>query len=62
MRRQSTLWFTLAAAWSVLLVLNVLRHRTANTVVIGIAIAAFVAVGVIYRWRESKALRNKQFK
>jgi archaellum biogenesis protein FlaJ (TadC family) len=57
MRRQSTLWFTLAAAWSVLLVLNMLRHRTANTVVIGVAVAAFVVVGAIYRWRESKQLK-----
>ncbi len=60
MHRRSTLWFVLAAAWSVLLVLNVFRHREANVVVIGIAVAGFIAAGVIYRRLETKAAGNRK--
>jgi len=62
MHRRSTLWFVLAAAWAVLLVLNVLRHRDLNTLVMGIAVAAFVAIGIVYRIRESKAARNRKLR
>lgn len=62
MHRRSTLWFVLAAAWAVLLVLNVLRHRDLNTLVMGIAVAAFVAIGIVYRTRETKAIRNRKLK
>lgn len=60
MHRRSTLWFVIAAAWFVLLVLNMLRHRDWNTLVIGIAVAGFVLTGVLYWRRETKALRDKQ--
>ena len=62
MHRRSTLWFVLAAAWAVLLVLNVLRHRDLNTLVMGIAVAAFVAIGIVYWIRESKAARNRKLR
>lgn len=62
MQRRSTLWFVLAAAWFVLFVLNILRHRDANTVVIGIAVAAFVAIGLAYRRRDAKATRQPKTK
>jgi hypothetical protein len=52
MQRRSTLWFILAVAWFVLFVLNIFRHRDKNVLVIGIAVAAFLVVGAIYRWRE----------
>lgn len=58
--RRSTLWFALAAAWFALLVLNVLRHRNLNTLVIGIAVAAFVVTGAIQRRREGQAARSKR--
>jgi hypothetical protein len=54
MRRRSTLWFLLAAAWGVLLALNLLRHRGRNTLVIAIVVAAFLLIGVLYRRRETK--------
>lgn len=57
MQRRSTLWFVLAAAWFVLFVLNVFRHRDANTVVIGIAVVAFVVIGLVYRRRDAKKIR-----
>ena len=52
MQRRSTLWFILAVAWFVLFVLNIFRHRVKNVLVIGIAVAAFLVVGAMYRWRE----------
>jgi hypothetical protein len=55
MQRRSSLWFILAAAWFVLLVLNILRHRDRNTLVIGIAVGAFLAIGAAYRRKEAKA-------
>jgi hypothetical protein len=61
-RRRSTLWFILAAAWFVLLVLNILRHRDRNTLVIGIAVAAFLVIGTLYRRREAKALENRRLR
>jgi predicted lysophospholipase L1 biosynthesis ABC-type transport system permease subunit len=62
MRRRSTLWFMLAAAWFVLLVLNVLRHRDKNTIVIGTAVAAFLVIGAMSRRQETKASRNRHLK
>lgn len=62
MHRRSTLWFVIAAAWAVLLVLNVFRHRDLNTIVIGIAIAAFLIVGAIYRRREAKVSRERKLR
>lgn len=58
--RRSTLWFILAAAWAVLLVLNILRHREKNAVVIGIAVAAFVITGIVYQRRDAKLLRRRK--
>lgn len=54
MHRRSTLWFTIAAAWFVLFLLNIPRHRDKNVLVIGIATAAFLVIGIVYRVRESK--------
>jgi hypothetical protein len=54
MHRRSTLWFIIAAAWAVLMVLNIFRHRDRNTIVIGIAVAAFVIIGAMYRRREQE--------
>jgi hypothetical protein len=58
MQRRSTLWFVLAAAWAVLLVLNIFRHRNLNTLVIGVAVAAFLCVGGMYRRREARAKKR----
>lgn len=53
--RRSNLWFVLAAAWGVLLALNLLRHSyDLNTLVIAAAVAVFAAVGVVFRRREAK--------
>lgn len=60
MHRRSTLWFVLAAAWAVLLVLNMLRHRDLNTLVIGIAVAAFVVTGAVQWHREKQTAPNKK--
>jgi hypothetical protein len=58
MQRRSTIWFILAAAWFVLLVVNlVMRHHNMNTLVIGIATAVFLVIGAIYRSRESRRVR-----
>lgn len=57
--RRSILWFILAAAWAVLLVLNILRHREKNSIVIGIAVLAFVVTGVIYWRRDAKQARRR---
>lgn len=57
-RRRSTLWFILAAAWAVLLVLNILRHREKNAIVIGIAVLAFVVTGIVYWRRDNRAIRR----
>lgn len=62
MRRRSTLWFILAAAWGVLLVLNMLRHRDKNTLVMGIAVAAFLAIGGAYRRQESRLFARRKVK
>lgn len=62
MHRRSTLWFVLAAAWFVLLVLNVMRHRDLNTLVIGIAVAAFLVVGVLQRRSESRAAARRKLR
>lgn len=62
--RRSTLWFALAAAWAVLLFVNLLRHHhDLNTLVIALAAAAFAVAGVIFRRREAKQpLRQPKFK
>jgi len=53
--RRSTLWFGLAAAWAVLLALNLLRHHyDRNTLVIALATALFAALGVGFRRHEAK--------
>jgi len=53
--RRSTLWFVLAAAWGVLLALNLLLQRQdRNTLVIAAVVAVFAAVGVVFRRREAK--------
>jgi hypothetical protein len=54
MHRRSTLWFVLAAAWFALFVVNIFRHRDKNTLVIGIAVAVFLAMGTAYRRGESR--------
>lgn len=58
--RRSTLWFILAAAWAVLLALNILRHREKNAIVIGIAVLAFVVTGIVYRRRDAKLVRRRK--
>ena len=60
MQRRSTLWFVLAAAWFVLFVLNIFRHRDKNVLVIGIAVAAFLVIGAIHRWRESRGPTSRK--
>ena len=63
MQRRSTLWFILAAAWFVLLAVNlVMRHHNLNTLAIGIAAAVFLVIGGIYRSRESKGTRGGQLR
>jgi hypothetical protein len=62
MQRRSTLWFVLAAAWFVLFVLNILRHRDKNTLVMGIAVAAFLVIGAVYRLREAKASERRKLR
>jgi hypothetical protein len=62
MQRRSTLWFLLAAAWCVLLVLDLFRHRDLNTLVIGIAAAVFAALGFFFRRREAKQSSTSRFK
>lgn len=62
MQRRSTLWFVLAAAWFVLLVLNFFRRRDLNMVVIGVVVAGFIVTGVIHRRQETKAARNRKLK
>lgn len=52
--RRSTLWFVLAAAWCVLLALNLRHHHDLNTLVMAVAVAAFAALGVFFRRREAK--------
>jgi membrane protein DedA with SNARE-associated domain len=59
MRRRSTLWFLLAAGWSALFAVNILRHHDKNTVVMGIAVAAFLVIGAINLWRESKTAKKR---
>lgn len=56
--RRSTLWFILAAAWAVLLVLNILRHREKNAIVIGIAVLAFAVTGIVYWIRDKRSIRR----
>lgn len=60
--RRSTLWFILAAAWIVLLVLNLLRHREKNAVVIGIAVVAFIVTGILYWRRDAKLAQSRKTK
>jgi uncharacterized SAM-binding protein YcdF (DUF218 family) len=63
MRRKSTLWFVLAAAWFVLLIVNLLRHHyDRNTLVIGIAVAAFLLTGAGSRLHEQRMLRRQKFR
>ncbi|MFZ0663919.1 MAG: hypothetical protein WAM66_14610 [Acidobacteriaceae bacterium] len=62
MRRRSTLWFILAAAWFVLLVLNMMHHRDLNTLAIAIAVAVFLLIGLLFRNREAKVLRNRKIR
>ncbi|MGH9587760.1 MAG: hypothetical protein ACRD3F_12460 [Acidobacteriaceae bacterium] len=60
--RRSTIWFVLAGAWFVLLVLNMMRHRDLNTLVIAIAVAVFLVIGILFRSRETKALRGRRLR
>ncbi|MGC2162024.1 MAG: hypothetical protein WA634_08965 [Silvibacterium sp.] len=62
MRRRSTLWFFLAAAWCVLLALNMLHHRDRNTLVMGVVVAAFLVIGALYRRHETKAFANRKLR
>jgi hypothetical protein len=63
MSRGSTLWFELATASFVLLILNLLRHHyDRNTLVIGIAVAAFLLIGAAYRRREERRLGEKKLR
>lgn len=60
--RRSTIWFVLAGAWLVLLVLNMMRHRDLNTLVIAIAVAVFLVIGILFRSREARALRGRRLR
>ncbi len=62
MHRRSTLWFIIAAAWAVLMVLNIFRHRDRNTIIIGIVVVAFLIIGAMYRRRETGVRRKKKFR
>lgn len=62
MRRRSTIWFVLAAAWFALLVLNMMRHRDLNTLVMAIAVAVFLLIGLLFRSRDAKLSRGKQLR
>ena len=55
MRHRSTFWFVIAAAWFVLLVLNLMRHHDLNTLVIGLAVAVFLVIGHIVPQPRSEA-------
>lgn len=58
--RRSTIWFVLAGAWLVLLVLNMMRHHDLNTLVIAIAVAVFLVIGILFRSREARDLRGRR--
>ena len=61
--RRSTLWFALAAAWAVLLALNLRHHHDLNTLVMAVAVTVFAALGVFFRRREAKQQpRQPKFK
>lgn len=60
MRHRSTLWFILAAGWFVLLIMNLMRHHDLNTLVIGLAVAVFLVIGLVYRSRDAKLLRRRR--
>lgn len=60
--RRSILWFVLAAAWAILLVLNILRHREKNSIVIGIAVLAFVVTGIVFWRRDAKLAAKRKLK
>jgi hypothetical protein len=62
--RRSTLWFALAVAWGVLLLLNLLRHHfDRNALVMAVAVTVFAALGVFFRRREAKQQpRQPKFK
>lgn len=60
--RRSTLWFVLAAAWGVLLALNLRHHHDRNTLVMAVAVTVFAALGVVFRRRETKQARQPKFK
>jgi hypothetical protein len=62
MRSRSTLWFVLAAAWFVLFMLNVFRHRDKNTLVIGIAVLVFLLIGGGFRWREHRQSATRKLR
>ena len=60
--RRSTIWFVLAGAWFVLLVLNMTRHHDLNSLVIAIAVTVFLVIGILFRSRETKALRGRRLR
>jgi archaellum biogenesis protein FlaJ (TadC family) len=62
MQRRSTLWFLLAAAWLVLLVVNMMHHRDLNTLVVAIAVVVFLVIGLLFRKREAKVLRSRKIR
>lgn len=62
MRQRSTIWFVLAAAWFVLLVMNWMRHRDLNTLVMGLAVVVFLLIGLLFRSRDAKLSRRKQLR
>lgn len=62
MRHRSTIWFVLAAAWFVLLVMNWMRYRDLNTLVMGLAVVVFLLIGLLFRSRDAKLSRGRQLR
>jgi hypothetical protein len=62
MRHRSTLWFVIAAGWFLLLIMNLMRHHDLNTLVIGLAVALFLVIGLLYRSRDAKLSRSRQLR
>lgn len=62
MRHRSTIWFVLAAAWFVLLVMSMMRHRDLNTLAMGLAVVVFLLIGLVFRSRDAKLSRGKRLR
>lgn len=43
-----------------LLIMNLMRHHDLNTLVIGLAVAVFLVIGLVYRSRDAKVARRRR--